>query len=333
MIIAGLSGAALAFIPLEGRPLDRWFFAFIKSIYQPTMFYWKKSDSTPAVFTYTQPKGLDTGPSVDYAPIRQARVNEFIHTVAPTQQVTGVTDEEAAAASNVLALFSSPDLPTLSSEPIGSISPKTITLNTPPAATPAPVGDQSMGHIIEMNVESPAGSSVAPAPSAQPTAQAQPVGVIQQGTTLGYADKTGVTADHLPTPQPPAAVAVFDANMQAMTPSTPNPTRAGIVKPAPALTDFPFPNKPTSPNMVAGMVVTIDNKLIENAIVTILRTADQTPIRAMKTNALGQFAVVTPLESGSYLMIIEKDGYHFDNYSLVINNQVVEPVLLKANSR
>src|SRR5258708_4022321 len=37
-------GAALAFIPLEERPLEKWIVAFFRSVYSPTLFHWEKID-------------------------------------------------------------------------------------------------------------------------------------------------------------------------------------------------------------------------------------------------------------------------------------------------
>ncbi|MFC1653698.1 carboxypeptidase regulatory-like domain-containing protein [Patescibacteria group bacterium] len=42
-----IAGVGFAFLPLEGRPLDQWLMAFIKTIYHPTQFHWKKSSSVP----------------------------------------------------------------------------------------------------------------------------------------------------------------------------------------------------------------------------------------------------------------------------------------------
>ena len=36
-------GIGLAFIPIQGRPLDQWIIAFIKSIYSPTQFTWQQT--------------------------------------------------------------------------------------------------------------------------------------------------------------------------------------------------------------------------------------------------------------------------------------------------
>ena len=44
-------GAALAFLPFEERPLERWIFAFFRSIYSPTLYFWKKTEKPPVFFT------------------------------------------------------------------------------------------------------------------------------------------------------------------------------------------------------------------------------------------------------------------------------------------
>src|SRR3989304_9490714 len=50
VIIFGLSGVALAFLPLEERPLERWIIAFFRSVYSPTLFFWKRSETLPSFF-------------------------------------------------------------------------------------------------------------------------------------------------------------------------------------------------------------------------------------------------------------------------------------------
>jgi len=42
MIISGAGGLALAFVPFQDRPLETWISAFIKSIYSPTIYTYKK---------------------------------------------------------------------------------------------------------------------------------------------------------------------------------------------------------------------------------------------------------------------------------------------------
>lgn len=54
VILSVLLGISLAFFPVEERPLDQWIINFLKSIYSPTRFIWKKSSTPPAIFTYTK---------------------------------------------------------------------------------------------------------------------------------------------------------------------------------------------------------------------------------------------------------------------------------------
>jgi len=42
MILFGGGGLLLAFVPLEDRPLEVWFFSFIKSIYSPTIYTYQR---------------------------------------------------------------------------------------------------------------------------------------------------------------------------------------------------------------------------------------------------------------------------------------------------
>jgi len=44
MLVCGGAGLLLAFVPFEDRPLETWVMAFIKSIYAPTIYTYKKKN-------------------------------------------------------------------------------------------------------------------------------------------------------------------------------------------------------------------------------------------------------------------------------------------------
>lgn len=52
VILSILFGAGLAFFPIEDRPLDQWIVNFVRSIYAPTRFIWKKTDKVPPLFVF-----------------------------------------------------------------------------------------------------------------------------------------------------------------------------------------------------------------------------------------------------------------------------------------
>lgn len=49
VIFFALLGVALAFLPFQERPLQQWILAFFKSVYSPTLYFWKKTEK-PEVF-------------------------------------------------------------------------------------------------------------------------------------------------------------------------------------------------------------------------------------------------------------------------------------------
>lgn len=52
IILSILFGAALAFFPVEDRPLDQWIINFLKAIYAPTRFIWQKTNKVPRLFLF-----------------------------------------------------------------------------------------------------------------------------------------------------------------------------------------------------------------------------------------------------------------------------------------
>lgn len=52
-IFFGFMGVALAFFPIEGRPLSVWIVNFFKAIYHPTYYIWEKNNSSSKVVSYT----------------------------------------------------------------------------------------------------------------------------------------------------------------------------------------------------------------------------------------------------------------------------------------
>lgn len=322
MIIAGLSGAALAFIPLEGRPLDRWFFAFVKSIYQPTMFFWKKSAPIPEAFTYTQPKTVDTTTQVDYAPLRQARVSEYVQTVAPAQKDTVVDETETLMVQNILSLFDTDS----SEQTPPSPPPAPMAPSVAPQITPAQTQRGFIQTLFIQTPEQTTATAQQTTPPHEETILPSPKGVIEQQTVFGYEKKDGVdTHTAEPTPVP-----IYDTSEVVM-PLVPPKHEQKPLHPTVFLHDTPFPNPPTTPNIIAGQVLA-GNQVVADAIITIAKSSDSSPVRALKTNALGRFATVTPLENGSYVITAEKDGYLFDNYSLVVDNQVVPPLSIASST-
>lgn len=123
-------GVGMAFVPVQGRSLDVWILAFIKSIYSPTQYTWKRSDSVSADMV------LPTGNNQGTQAVSNARIELNATQTAPTTPT--VTVIPAAQANTVIA----PTTPTVVSTPPVQVTPPiTVSSTLPPAPSPgsAPV--------------------------------------------------------------------------------------------------------------------------------------------------------------------------------------------------
>ncbi len=83
-------------------------------------------------------------------------------------------------------------------------------------------------------------------------------------------------------------------------------------------------------NAISGLVIDKKGKFIEGAVVLIKNIAGQN-LRALKTNALGQFVVTTPLPSRKYYIEVSKPGHSFDIVELTLTEGIVPPVLIQSH--
>jgi len=87
------------------------------------------------------------------------------------------------------------------------------------------------------------------------------------------------------------------------------------------------PLPPTIPNVVVGQVLDPNGKIIDGAIIEILDQAGR-PLRALKSNKLGHFMIVTPLSNGTFNLITEKEGYEFDTLQLETKGEIIMPIAI-----
>lgn len=89
------------------------------------------------------------------------------------------------------------------------------------------------------------------------------------------------------------------------------------------------PLPPTQPNIVVGQVFSEDGKIVEGVILDI-RDEYGRPARALKTNMVGHFMIVTPLVDGKYQITAEKEGYEFETINLEVRGEIIPPIAITA---
>lgn len=252
-------GIALAFLPIEERPLHRWLIAFFKAVYSPTQFIWKKQPKKPEIFEAAPVKPV---PKKPVPPPDQAQLATYLETL-PVEK-SPLEKEEESFLERVTNLFQ---------------------VTKMPAAAPPP----------------PLAVEPVPAEPIEPTPPPEEEVVI-------------------PKPKPPKKKP-FKIEVE---PEKREPAVEAKIAP-----ELPFPQTPQTPNLLVGMVLNQKGKIIEGAILEI-RNSKGIPVRALRSNKLGQFRIVTPLKNDTYEIETEKEGYTFDIIKVELKGKPVPPIEIRA---
>lgn len=96
-----------------------------------------------------------------------------------------------------------------------------------------------------------------------------------------------------------------------------------------------LPSVPDAPNLITGIVKDPRGNPIQNILIEV-KDMDSNPVRAFKTNALGKFASATSLSNGKYIVVFEdpKEKHKFDNIELeLVGNDVMPLEVISVDPR
>lgn len=273
VIVSAVLGVALAFLPLEERPLERWIFAFFKAIYTPTEFFWKKT-AAPTKFFQDEAVGA---PPTAASTEQEAALKSYL---AGTKQGTGPLAKLEGAEQGFLAALSGIFSGT-KSQPIAPAVPASVEEKKElkiPVTAPIKIVPQAPTHLVVEEKTQQTAQSV--------SATAQNVSPFIVGNEIVSTKQAIFSVDAAP------------------------------------------PNPPETPNVVVGQVVDDGRRIIEGAIMEIRDEAGR-PVRALRSNKVGHFITVTPLDSGRYEIATEKEGYQFSPVSFEAAGVLIPPILVE----
>lgn len=338
IVIFILLGVIAAFIPIAERPLDHWLLTFFRVLYRPTLYFWQKSDHIPPAFTYKSTQTITYEPELDLSPARRQRIKEYISSVSyALPEDTQFEPGEATHLQTIMAQFDSVTVTQTSSTPTSEkpvldvrvrsmrVSEETLdNLPVTPISAHLSKTQPAATVFIDANlVANPADTNKQILNTDQVAQEIQipDIQTMTMGTTVLAQDDT-----------PMLTSAVVDtqrsySNYQ----NTSIQDTSGTMQGTQYNTNLPFPQMPTVPNKPVGMVLSTTNDLITGAIIEI-KTQDGVIARAVKTNALGQFFVTTPLNEGNYVIETKKDGYTFPSQTLVLTDQPVSPIEIRGTA-
>ncbi len=306
IIVSFLFGVALAFLPIEDRPLSTWILIFFRSIYSPTYFVWNKAKKVPEYFS---PEGTESKPASLKIAEKKEAVQELLSPVVKQTEATDKLEEkEKSFLTKVSQNFIAPNTTVvISTTPLHSyVQPSVQPISQPISPPPQP----------------------APQPSAHetPPSEQYPVVNVPQ-TVISGTGRSGYT--------PPASADTSGAAKSAGMTTGVSPLQyAKVSAQKTAASQFSKDVVPPLPStreaIVVGQVIDSYGQIVEGAIVEIKDTESR-PVRALRSNKLGHFMIATPLPVGEYVIQCEKDGYEFEPLKIRAENKIMEPIAIWAS--
>ncbi len=290
ILISALSGFALAFIPINSRPLDSWILAFFKAVYSPTKRVWKKNSKT-----------------FKEEPLFNSRLITYFSALRP------------AAPS-----FSQP-IPT----PMPPTQPRPQ-VQTPKIPTPddlaktvnlAQQAQNLQMRIVQTERQLSQIRQASQNPSPVPVDYSNQVNKILADlqTLVSQASEIKGKLQTVTSPQPIKTAPLPPLVKEKVKVVIPEKTKPNQL----ALTTFP--------NVISGIVKDHGGNYLEG-VVTVIYDKEGLPVRALKTNKLGQFSGSTPLPNGVYTLEVEKDGFTFDVLQIELSGEVLPPLMIMSKN-
>lgn len=290
VISAGL-GAAFAFVPIASRPLDYWLAAFLKAIYSPTKRAWRKNNKIAKDDVLFKSRLITYLSSLQPQITSSTQINQTPITPKPTPLQNSVQPPQSD----------------LNKEDLG----KTVDL--------ARQAQNLQLRILQNERMLNQIKNEASQPSQIPIDYSQQISkimtdlqvLVQQASAIkqqiNIVTKTENTKPLASTP-----VASLKESVKIITPTKTKQTQL-------ALTTFP--------NVINGIVKDKTGNYIEGCI-AVIHDKEGLPVRALKTNKLGQFTGSTPLPNGTYKLTLEKETLEFDVLQIELKGEVLPPIVI-----
>lgn len=289
-------GAALAFMPVGERPLDRWIINFFKSIYSPTQYLWQKTAMIPSFLKPTTRVAWEREPKVAGD---EGKLREYLITL-PKKGRTPLEKQEEIAQDKINKLFQEAGLALQLikvREPLPPLAP----IEIEPGIRVRKLGEIFPGEIIFSKKAGEIGPGI--------IRKQEQVKKIETRPRVVY--------------KPLVSAKTVNYKMKAK----PAPMRRPTY-----IRQAPKPLEPEKPNVLTGVVLTGEGKFIPGAIVSVM-DKNNLPVRALKTNTLGQFFTATPLENGPYQIEVEKEGEKFDIITFEAEGEIIPPLEIRAKKK
>jgi len=304
LIFSAAFGAALAFLPIEERPLDVWITNFFKAIYRPTQYLWRKTLREPGFLKTKAAKAAPKAPPV--SPKDSKKLEEYLSSLSFEEEK--VDKDEKEKLNKINQFFQEADL----------------VISKQQSAKPAPPPIFYEPKLELEKLEEKRGREELLKESGY-LREKPKTKIATEGISVPEEEKM-IAPEELPLVEPaePFAPPLKVKNTVVYQP--PPEEKAEPVSIAPSL---PMPSTPIIANVLVGMTLTPKEKILPGTIVEI-QDKNGLPVRALRSNQLGQFFIATALPNGHYKIEAEHSDYKFAIMEIQLKGAIVPPIKIKA---
>lgn len=312
MFIVGAAGAAFAFLPFEERPLSTWFLSFFRSVYSPTSYVWKHTDKP---IQYYKAEGLEVG-SLSAPAATQATKEEYkkyLETPASTEGTYSKNLDRMER--NMLQKFTGLFTNIFTPKPKYQES---VPFKKPEEEIKKEEQEQPPENAFlnqpSLEIQENKGGLSLNIPETTPITVASQQGIRPK---IVVEEKPVLLEDEPVVPQTTEVAPILQQNGLQATSG------------AQFSIDAAPPHPPTIPNTIVGQVMNHEGKIIEGAILEIRDLAGR-PVRALRSNKVGHFMIVTSLPNGQYELKVDKEGFVFDPVTFTAEGDLIPPIAIRS---
>ncbi len=340
-IIGGI-GVALAFLPIEGRPMDVMASIFLKSLFSPNQYVFRKAGGHLFLTVTRAAQVTNTQPTTQAPNVSPEQLQSFLKSLhVTTPSATNLDDKEAAFLQSLapqpvlqqqpMQQVPAPLVQPVVPAPVPVTQPISFTIEpvqqphqTPPIPMQQPIAPQPV--LQQQPVQQPEPAQEKPKNNEEHMQQKEAVIDLNEQMRLAMAQKQKLE-DELA-----ALQRKLESQKQAYTPtvvsSAPAPTTKNVTQaPTIATAKTGAPPTPEVANIITGVIKNPRGGVLANILVEV-KDKDGNPVRAFKTNQLGQFASATPMGNGIYTIEFEdpKGANKFDVVQLPVKGEIILPM-------
>ncbi len=338
--LSAFLGVGLAFFPIEGRPMDLMFTNFVKAIVSPTQFIYQKTGGHLWVQT-PQIKN----PNAKFVPQKETtalsgeELKEYLRTL-PKRPKNQLDQKEMVFFESLANMY-----------------------NKGQAQQPAPIPEAVTPHVFanlvpakQQITSEPVKKEPAQAPSDKEASLQKEALVLEQQLEAAKAleaaragsqeyneahrkvleleSMLSETASQKQELEKQIALLQKQLSTEHKQVYTPSMAKEPIKEtrnvrsiPQGLGKSIGLPIAPEFPNIITGIVKDPRGNPLQNILVEV-KDADGNPVRAFKTNPLGQFASATPIANGTYTIEFEdsKGENKFDVIEFSATGQIILPI-------